>query len=243
MKLVIDFIRDTIVYGSVATVLALLLLMTYTWMQYGLDKEKAFDVLTVVYDVDVVEMKAREMVAEQQGDREDLAYEEVLRERTMMSLDHDLREQAINKGLADFRLLQRDLMEERRRYDLLKNAFDAELKKLKSVAADNSIVELQLTLETIKPEQAKDHIVRMLPNGFGDTDFAEMEESDRKAIIHVVAILKAMPLEKRKKLLAEFKSEDDAEILAELLRLIRLGVPEVDLIDATRNQLQKFNAN
>ena len=243
MKIVFDFIRDTVVYGSVATVLGLLLLVAYVWTQYGFNKDKAFHVLTAVYEVDVAEMQAREIIAQQRGDQEDVAYEEVLHERTMLSLDHDLREQAINKGLADFRLLQRDLMEERRRYDLLKNAFDAELKQLKSVAADNAIVELQLTLETIKPEQAKDHIVRMLPPGFVNTDFSEMDEEERTAIIHVVAILKAMPLEKRKKLLAEFKSEEDAEILAELLRLIRLGVPEVGLIEATRGQLQQFNAN
>ena len=243
MRIVADFIRDTIVYGSVATVLALLLLLAYTWSQYGIDSDKAFNVLTAVYEVDVAEMQAREIIAQERAEHEDVAYEQVLHERTMLSLDHDLREQAINKGLADFRLLQRDLMEERRRYDLLKNAFDAELRKLGLVAKDNAIVELQLTLETIKPAQAKDHIVRMLPQGFVNTDFTELEDDDRKAVIHVVTILKQMPLDKRKKILAEFKSEEDAEILAELLRLIRLGVPEVKLIDDTRQDLQQFNAN
>ena len=243
MKLVTKFIRDAIVYGSVATVLALALLVGYTWSVYGLDQEKFFQILTAVYEVDVAQMRADKILAEQRSQTEDVAYEDIVRERTLKSLDHDLRQQAIAKGLADLRLLQRDLMEERRRYDLLKNSFDAELEKLKSVATDNAIVELQLTLETIKPRQAKDHIVRMLPTGFGNEEFAELPEEDRRSIIAVVAILKAMPLDKRKKILAEFKTEEDAMQLAELLRLIRLGVPEVDLIDDTRDRLQQFNAN
>ena len=243
MKIVTDFIRDAIVYGSVATVLALLLLAGYTWMTYGFDSDKAFNVLTAVYEVDVANMQANEIIAQHRGEHEDLAYEKVLHERTMTSLDHDLREQAINKGIADLRLLQRDLMEERRRYDLLKNAFDAELQKLKAVTANNSIVELQQTLESIKPQQAKDHIVRMLPTEFGRVDFPELPDEERQAVVHVVAMLKSMPLDKRKKIIAEFTTEEDAEMLAELLRLIRLGVPEGVLIDDTRDRLQEFQAN
>ena len=243
MQVVFQFIRDSIVYGSVATVLALLLLFGYTWMQYGIDSDKAFHVMTTVYNVDTAELRAKEILAQHRSDHEDVAYEYVVKDRATISLDHDLREQAINKGLADLRLLQRDLMEERRRYDLLKNAFDAELKNLKSVATDNAIVELQLTLESIKPTQAKDHIVRMLPDDFGQEEFAHLSDPDREAVIAVVAILKAMPLDKRKKILAEFQSDDDARMMAELLRLVRLGVPETKLIDETRDKLQEFNAN
>lgn len=243
IKSVVQFLRDALIYGSVATVLALLLSSGYLWMRFGADKEKVFRVMTAVYNVDTSEMEAQQAIAEQRGAHEELAYEEVLNERANRSLDQDLRQQAIGNGLADLRLLQRDLIEERRRYDLLKNAFDAELKNLKSVAKDNAIVELQLTLESIKPRQAKEQLVRMLPEAFGQTDFSELPEEDRKTIIDVVAILKAMPIDKRKKLLAEFKTEEEARQLAELLRLIRLGVPEVKLIDETRNRLQEFNAN
>jgi len=243
MKTVLQFIRDAIVYGSVATVLGLALLVGYIWMAYGIDQEKTFRVMSAVYNVDLAELEARQIVAQQRGDHEDPAYEEVLHRRAMNSLDQDLRAQAIDKGLADLRLLQHDLMEERRRYDLLKDAFDAELKKLRSVATDNAIVEVQLTLESLKPDQAKDHIVRMLPDGFGRQKFSQLDEKDRETVTDVVAILTAMPLDKRKKILAEFETEEDARLLAELLRLVRLGVPEVNLIDKTREELQDFNAD
>jgi hypothetical protein len=183
------------------------------------------------------------MIAEREAQAEDPAYDDVLRVRALRTLDQSLREQAIDDGLADLRLLQRDLMEERRRYDLLKSSFDAELEKLLNVAQQSAIVEVQQTLETIKPKQAKDHLARMLPAGFVDGNFADMTDEDRQAVIDVVAIMKAMPLDKRKKILAEFESEEEAAMLAEILRLIRIGVPEVELIGDARGRLEEFNAN
>jgi hypothetical protein len=57
----------------------------------------------------------------------------------------------------------------------------------------------------------------------------------------VVTILKAMPLDKRKKILAEFKSEEEAEKLHDILKQIREGVPDTALIRETRAQLAKFS--
>jgi hypothetical protein len=55
----------------------------------------------------------------------------------------------------------------------------------------------------------------------------------------VVTILKSIPLDKLRKLMTEFKTEDEKEKLAEILRQVRLGKPDVDLIRDTRNQLQE----
>jgi hypothetical protein len=197
----------------------------------------------VLYNIDLVKPAAEKMIAARQAKMEDPSYDDVLRVRALRTLDQSLREQSIDDGLADLRLLQRDLMEERRRYDLLKRSFDAELEKLQHVATQSAIVEVQQTLETIKPKQAKDHMVRMLPDGFVKGEFTEMTDAQRQAVIDVVAIMKAMPLDKRKKILAEFDSEEDAQLLAELLRLIRIGVPEVELIGDARSRLEEFNAN
>jgi hypothetical protein len=227
----------------VATVLLLAIVAAHVWMTYGFDQEKSFRLLAILYNVDIVEMEVQKREADLKAQAEDAAFDDVLQARVLRTLDQSLREQAIDEGLADLRLLQRDLMEERRRYDLLKRSFDAELEKLQNVATQNAIVEVQLTLETIKPKQAKDHVVRMLPDDFVKGDFAEMSSQQRKAVIDVVAIMKAMPLDKRKKILAEFKTEEEAEMLAELLRLIRLGVPEVELIGDARTRLEEFNAN
>lgn len=243
MQRIFRWMFEGVIYGSVATVLALALFGGYIHAKFGWSKEKTFRLLAVVYNVDIAEMQAKKMAAAQLDDREDVAYEAVLRERALRTMDQNLREQSVSDGLADLRLLQRDLMDERRRYEMLKESFDAELEKLSEVAKNDAIIEVQQTLETIKPRQAKDHIIRMLPAQFGNGHFDELQDEHRRAVVDVVAIVKAMPLDKRKKILAEFKTEEEAQMLAELLRLIRLGVPESTLIGDARSSLQQFQPN
>lgn len=235
--------RDMFIYGCVATVLALVVMGVLLWTRVGLSQEKIFRMLAALYDVDLVAMELQQRQIAQATDREDVAYDEILRRRAETSLDADLREQAINHGLADLRQLQQDLREERRRYDLLKQSFDAELEKLQNIARNDAILDVQRTLETVKPKQAKDHLLRMLPDGFAQLPLGDMESQQQRAIIDVVTIVKAMTLDKRKKILAEFRTEEEARQLAEILRLIRLGVPEVELISDARRDLQQFKHN
>jgi hypothetical protein len=50
-----------------------------------------------------------------------------------------------------------------------------------------------------------------------------------------------MPIDKQKKIFGEFKTPEESEQLHEILREIRLGMPESDLYGNTRSQLQQFN--
>ena len=76
--------------------------------------------------------------------------------------------------------------------------------------------------ENIKPKQAKEQIMEMI-------DKQEMNE--------VVTIFVAMPIAKRAKIVSEFKTAEELQKLDEIMRLIRQGVPEVNLIDKTRSQI------
>ena len=48
----------------------------------------------------------------------------------------------------------------------------------------------------------------------------------------------AMPIEKRAKIVTEFRTPEEAQQLAEMLRLIRAGEPDVTLIDEAAKQTQ-----
>ncbi len=56
----------------------------------------------------------------------------------------------------------------------------------------------------------------------------------------VVAILSAMPIAKRAKIIGEFKTDDESKKLEEVLRLIREGVPEVKVINQTQQQFKQL---
>jgi hypothetical protein len=48
-----------------------------------------------------------------------------------------------------------------------------------------------------------------------------------------------MPLDKRRKILAEFKTPEEVEKFHEILRVIRVGGTDVQLLRETRAQLQQ----
>jgi hypothetical protein len=122
------------------------------------------------------------------------------------------------------------LRTESARLDDWKRSFDQRLTDLQKATTDASLLEVQQTLEAISPKQAKEQIVKMLeepPTPHDDP----MED--------VVRILKAMPLDKRKKILAEFKDPQEVEKLHEILREVRLGGSDAELLRDTRSQLQQ----
>ena len=100
--------------------------------------------------------------------------------------------------------------EEHSRYRRLKESFDSQLAELQQSATSNSVNELRSTLEALRPNQAKNQIMKLLghPN---DPGYDE-------AMRDVVTILKSMPLDKRKKILSEFKLETEVDALAKILQ-------------------------
>ena len=124
------------------------------------------------------------------------------------------------------RFEQRKLTDERGEYDRLKKGFEEFLtdKKNKVVLAGRE--NIQLIWENIKPKQAKEEILQMIESG---------EQNE------VVAIMSGISIAKRARIIGEFKTEEESKKLAEILRLIRQGVPDVLSIDQTRDELKKFN--
>jgi len=112
-------------------------------------------------------------------------------------------------------------------------AFDQRLASLQSAATENSLREVQQTLEAIPSKQSKDQVMKML---------ADPKTPQNNPIEDVVRILKAMPLDKRKKILQEFKSPEEIEKLHEILRVIRVGGTDTELLQETRKQLQQQGA-
>lgn len=228
MKLV-AFAGSLFMYFCVGTVLAGVVLLGALWSRGVFTDERATNVLAAVYGLP---LPSKEGAAKAAGGEspEQPSFQLILDRRALASLDLDLRENAVDKSLADLRNIELNVQEERRQLDLWKLSFDARLKELESSTADEALQELQRTLEVINPKQAKDQILHMLQTPRGKED---------KPLNDIVNIFKAMSLDKRKKIIAEFKSPDETEKLGEILREIRLGMPDSEAIKDSRNQLQQ----
>jgi hypothetical protein len=103
-------------------------------------------------------------------------------------------------------------------------AFQQQLNKDKVDALAKGNENARLLLESVKPKQAKELIMKML----------EAEE-----IQQVVTMFEAMPIAKRAKIAAEFRTEEEAQKLDEILRRIRQGLPDAAIIEDAQRQIQQ----
>jgi hypothetical protein len=195
-----------------------------------LNPRTAQNLLTVAYDVPVREMYEELALKAQPIKKEMVSFAEVQEARQLATLDLDLRAMSFDKGLSDMNELSVLLNLERGRYSTVKDQFDQEWNKLRQGASDSALRELQHQIESLQPKAAKDQLLRILdsPNLPPETSLNQ-----------VVAIFRNLSIEHRKKVVAEFK-DADSQRLQDVLRQIRLGMPEVKLLRDTKDKLQEF---
>jgi hypothetical protein len=228
MKSALSWLANLFVAFSIGTVITLAVLMGMLWWKGALSDDRLLGALAAIQGIQTT--TTAPAVVDPAAD-EQPSLEQIMQRRLAESLDLDLRETAIDKALGELRNLEAEVKVENRRLDDWKLSFDKRLETLESKATEESLFQLQRTIEAMQAKQAKDQILKMLEETPVDPEDDPMRD--------VVTILKTMPIDKTRKILTEFKTEDEKEMLAEIMRQIRLGKPDVDLIRDTRNQLQE----
>jgi hypothetical protein len=219
---------------SVATVIAQVALLGMLYARGNLSQAKVVEVIAISKDVDLESMWQKLEAASKPVEAEQVSFEEVLTARKHLSLDLDLREIAADKGLIDVRQLGILLEDERRQYDTLKQEFDQRIENVRLGAVDEGLKEVQRQLESVDAKLAKDQILRILGNADIPPD---------TSMNFVVTMFKNMPLDRKKKIMGEFKSAEDRQQLNMILSQIRLGVPDVAVIRQAREQFEAFNSS
>ena len=217
-----------VAYLCVATVLAQVICVAMFANSGTFSKDRLYSLMALVYGID--EDAIRDDIQkedEPEEDNEEPDMQQIIDARAQRHLALDFRIQALDNGIENLRNMQSSLVEERRRYDQLKQSFDQRLKALEEGVQDEAIVELQRTLEALDPRQAKEQVLMML-------------ERDNAAMIDVVRLLKAMSTDKRKKIMGEFRSDEEQQKLADILDEIRRGAPDTTILGEARDQLQQF---
>jgi hypothetical protein len=212
---------------AAGTVLAQALFLGAMLGRGDLTRAKATKILRALDGVDVdfllQSMRPREEIVVLDAP----SYEEVIENRIASRLDLDLREAALEKGRQETRELQVRLKSAGERYEVLKRQFDLNFSRLAQGAADQRLVELQENIESMRPAQAKEQILRLLAG-----------KSEDAFLNDVVSIIKTMSPDKRKKLLAEFQTPEEVQLLAKVFDRIRRGLPDALLYRETRSKLR-----
>ena len=228
MKKIIALLSAAFTYFCVATVIALVAAAAALSFKGALDRGRLYRVLAALHGIDLVTVQQQLTAREAEVDNEQPSHEDRFQQLALKNLDLDLREDAIRNAWSDMNNLQAALAVERARFDELKDAYAVKLQQLADEEQATSLKEVQRTLEAIKPAQAKEQILKML---------------DDDAMDDVVTILKNMPIDKRKRIIAEFEQATEVEALYEILKNVRLGEPITSQIRDTQEKLNEFGSS
>lgn len=201
-----------VAYFCIATVIAAVVLLVMFWQSGALSANKLARIREVFHDVD----QPASPQAMPPLDAEQPSYEEIVEARAIKFRELELREEIVRQNVTLVQHEKAETTAQRQDFDRIKKQFDDELLAMENQALVAGEENVRQTIESIKPLQAKEQILRML---------------ERDEIENVVAMLAAMPINKRAKIVAEFKAPPDAAKLSEILKLMGEGVPTTPLVD------------
>lgn len=204
----------------VGTMLAQGIILAMAAARGNLNKVSVLKAVALLNGVDITGDRLQKML-EDSKQSPNPTYEDVEAERARQSKSLDMRERSI----LQYKRQVEELLTEHKQviadFDRRKNEFYRYLETAEQDLANESLKEVQRTLESLSSDQAKNQIKKFLEAG-------QMED--------VVAIVKGMPLDKRKKVLGEFTTEEEIDQLNEILTTLRQGDPKASLIDSARKQ-------
>jgi len=149
--------------------------------------------------------------------------DEILNAKIESNLNYKSREESMKRWQGQLQTEQARLELEGIKLAQLRKEHDALVSQFKSGRLSQSLKDVQDVLEIVPPEQAKAQLLKMIED---------------KAMDDVVAIIKAMAEDKRKKILAEFTGDGDSDKLKEILKELRIVEPKpvsTRVGDATNN--------
>lgn len=207
-------------YFCMATLIALVGMIAFLSSKGLLGREKIAQIATLIREGELP--AATRAQAASADAPPTVTLSDIEAARSMRLRQFELREQATNNVLAQVRFETEQLAREKDRFDRVYESFEKQLGKDRVTALTQGNENARLLLESIKSKQSKELIMEML----------KADEIDE-----VVILFGAMPIAKRAKIAAEFKTEEELKKLDEIVRRIRQGLPDAAIIEQTRQSL------
>ncbi len=215
-----------IAYVCVATVITQALGLGYAWSRGKINGDKLFRMVAVAHDVDLSDHESQQQSVNPVSDQEEMSYEQKTRLKAITSKDLDLKLQALEKGIENLAFDQRTVKDNWDHYERIKAEFEQKWAQHRGSTQEAGLTNVRLIWEKMKRGQAKDNIMRMVERG---------------QINDVVILISGMPNDKRSKIVKDFSTEKELEVLTEILELILRGDPANATINAALDKLQAID--
>jgi hypothetical protein len=206
----------------VATIVAQIIILALVALRGNLHGETLTRAIALVNGIDISGVQIRKAFQDARTAPVP-TYDEVLAARAQQNLNLEMRERSLQRFMQQVEGMQATLKKEQADFDRRKDAFYGVLDEMSKKGKEGNLGEIQRILEALSPDQAKTQIIKML---------------DANQMADVVAIIKGMSLDKRKKILGEFTSEKEVTQLHDVLNQLRLGEPTASIVDQARNAVK-----
>jgi hypothetical protein len=206
----------------VATVLTQIILFGYFISRGSVGTDTTTQILALLNGIDITGSRLQQIMRADK-DREQPDFQDILEARKMESFDMDIRLRSQAEYRNELANMLAEIKNEGARLDERSTAFHNEMAEISKAAQQQGIIDVQRTLQSLDPVQAKEQLLIMY---------------DDERIDEVVTIVKAMSSEKRSSILGEFANGAEADKLAEILRRIGAGMPTTTLVDETLEALK-----
>jgi hypothetical protein len=194
------------VWFCVATVLAEAALLAALWARGWLTRER------LVLVVGALDGKQRPAAKSSEKPAGDAPSWEQLEKETAKLAQADALVKSRRAMAEDAAELVRDEQTrtetDRQRFAEMQTSFDHALADLERQTLEAGLQDVRQTLENMSPKQAKDHLLRMFAAGAKDD---------------LVKVFSSISIEKRKKIVGEFRTPAEQDTLHEILRDVRLS--------------------
>jgi hypothetical protein len=209
-------------YVALATLLAQAIGLSHLIVSGQLTRDNLARIIAILYGI---ELTGRAESADTKNEAAGVAQtlEERIEAQGLKLREIELREQGLQQRKNELEVQQRKLMADVELYRAAKAEFEKELAEWQTGQKAAALESAAQLLGNLRSKQAKEQVLLMLKQN-------EMP--------WVVSLFKALPAAKRAKLAGEFTSPDEARLLAEVLKQIREGQPEIALADQARKQLE-----
>jgi hypothetical protein len=149
-------------------------------------------------------------------ENEQASYQEIVEARAVKFRNLELREQQLRNNLAQVQLEESKLADDIKRNKQLADSFNAQLEAVRKNATSSGMDDLLRTIVKMQAKQAKEQLIVML---------------DNKEMDAVVSLIRQMPDKQRANIIGQFKTDEEKEKLAEVLRRLREGQPEMQVVE------------
>lgn len=226
----------TVGYLCTATLIATALGIGYLWQTDKLTDQKVFRMVALVHDVDIDRAGEKQDELPVETPAEELSLEEIKRLRQVAQRDYEVRKNVLDRGTGEFQFMLDQLVVARVRYDDMAQELDERIQQEKDLLGQESIQNVVNTLKSVKPEEAKDLLLKFLDTG-PDPQRKQQGKDD------VIRLLNALSVDTREGILKKFKTPEELNTLHELLDDMLDGGAQARVLNQTLQQLKNRQAD